>query len=59
MQDEQITLHIQQARSYARYLPGGEKHGTVVEDHVLSIDEAAAAVREELDAALQLLGARA
>ncbi|WP_282265600.1 hypothetical protein [Stenotrophomonas sp. PS02298] len=59
MQDEQLTLHIQQARSYTRYLPGGEKHGTVVEDHVLSADEAAAAVREELDAALQLLGARA
>ncbi|MNN50941.1 hypothetical protein D3C81_1655510 [compost metagenome] len=59
MQSEQITLHLQQARAYARYLPGGEKHGTVVEDHVLSPEEAAAAVREELDAALKLLGARA
>lgn len=59
MVPEQVILHLQQARAYARYLEGGEKHGTVVEDHVLSPDEAAAAVREELDAALQLVGARA
>lgn len=59
MVPEQVILHLQQARAYARYLAGGEKHGTVVEDHVLSPDEAAAAVREELDAALQLVGARA
>ncbi len=59
MQDEQLTLHLQQARAYARYLPGGEKYGTVVEDHVLSPEEAAAAVREELDDALRLVGARA
>ncbi|MBP2482877.1 hypothetical protein J3A72_003169 [Stenotrophomonas sp. PvP093] len=56
---EQLAIHLQQARSYARYLPGGENHGTVVEDHVLSPDQAAAAVVEELDAALQLLGAEA
>lgn len=59
MQLEQLTLHVQQARAYARYIAGGEKHDTVVADHVLTPEEAAAALREELDAALQLLGARA
>ncbi|MFE3969042.1 hypothetical protein [Stenotrophomonas sp. YIM B13575] len=56
---EQLAIHLQQARGYARYLPGGENHGTVVEDHVLSPDQAVAAVVEELDAALELLGAEA
>lgn len=59
MASEELILRVQQARSYARYLPGGEKHGTVVEDHVLSAEDAAAAVREELDEALKLLDARA
>lgn len=56
---EQLAIHLQQARAYARYLPGGEYHGSLVEDHVLSPDQAAAAVVEELDAALELLGAEA
>ncbi|OWQ68446.1 hypothetical protein [Stenotrophomonas maltophilia] len=56
---EQLAIHLQQARAYARYLPGGENHGSLVEEHVLSPDQAAAAVVEELDAALELLGAEA
>lgn len=56
---EQLAIHLQQARAYARYLPGGENQGCLVEDHVLSPDQAAAAVVEELDAALELLGAEA
>jgi len=56
---QRLAIHLQQARAYARYLPGGENHGTLVEDHVLSPDQAAAAVVEELNAALELLGAEA
>lgn len=56
---QELVLRVQQARSYARYLPGGEKHDTVVSEHVLTPEEAAAAVREELDGALQLLEAKA
>lgn len=57
--DQQLLLHLQQARAYARYLPCGEKHDTVVSDHVLTESEAADAVREELDQALKLVGAKA
>ncbi|MDR1076368.1 MAG: hypothetical protein LBL59_08770 [Xanthomonadaceae bacterium] len=56
MDSEQLTLHVQQARAYAEYLPGGDNCDTVVAEHVLTPEEAAAAVREELDAAMQLLG---
>lgn len=53
----QLILHVQQAQAYAEYLPGGTKHGLVVSDHVLGEAVAADAVREELEAALRLVGA--
>lgn len=56
---EQVVIHLQQARAYTRYLTGGENQGTFVEHHVLTPDEARAALEEELDAALALLGAEA
>lgn len=54
-----LIVHLQQARAFANYLPGGKNHGTVVSEHVMDSAEAAAQVREELDAALALLGAKA
>ncbi|HEY1034637.1 MAG TPA: hypothetical protein VGE09_06620 [Pseudoxanthomonas sp.] len=57
--EEAVVLHLQQARSYANYLPGGKNFETVVSEHVMGPEEAADSVRKELDLALALLGARA
>jgi hypothetical protein len=46
---------VQQAHLHAQFLPGGSRHGTVVEDHVLTVDEAAHALRDDLGQALRAL----
>jgi hypothetical protein len=56
---DEVLLHLQQARKFADYLPGGRNHDTVVSEHVFTPEEAAHHVRHELDLALALMGARA
>jgi hypothetical protein len=56
---EVVLLHLQQARKFADYLPGGRNHDTVVSEHVFSPEEAANHLRHELDIALAAMGARA
>lgn len=53
MEGAQLVRHyLQQAKLHAEFLPGGKNHDTVVSDHVLSPEDAAEAVRDDLDAAL-------
>ncbi|WP_454262126.1 hypothetical protein [Pseudoxanthomonas mexicana] len=56
---EVVLLHLQQARKFADFLPGGRSHDTVVSEHVFSPEEAANHLRHELDIALAAMGARA
>lgn len=53
MEGSQLVRHyLQQARLHSEFLPGGKNHDTVVSEHVLSPEDAAEAVRDDLDAAL-------
>ena len=55
---EGLTLvrhHLQQAHLHAEFLPGGDNADSVVSEHVLTPEEAAAEVRLNLSAAIRLL----
>ena len=56
-----VRHHLQQAQLAAQFLPGGESHGSVMEPIVeqlyLSDKDAADALREDLQAALEHLEA--
>lgn len=53
MEGKHLVRHfLQQAKLHAQFLHGGKCHDTVVSAHVISPEEAAAAIREDLDAAL-------
>jgi hypothetical protein len=56
---DEVLVHMQQARKFADYLPGGRNHDTVVSEHVFTPEEAANLLRQELDRALALMGVRA
>ena len=56
---DEALVHLQQARKFADYLPGGRNHDTVVSEHVMGPEEAANNVRQELDLALAIFGVRA
>lgn len=57
--EQMLLVHLQQARKFADFLPGGRSHDTVVSEHVFSPEEAANHLRHELDLALAVMGARA
>ncbi len=56
---DEMLVHLQQARKFADYLPGGRNHDTVVSEHVFSPEEASNHVRQELDLVLAMFGVRA
>lgn len=56
MEGQQLVRHyLQQAQLHAEFLHGGKHHDTVVSDHVISPEEAAAGVREDLRLAMDAL----
>lgn len=57
MEGKHLVRHyLQQASLHAEFLPGGRNHDTVVSDLVLSPEEAAQAVRDDLAAAMAAWG---
>lgn len=50
-----VRHYLQQAQLHAEFLHGGKHHDTVVSDHVISPEEAAAGVREDLRLAMDAL----
>lgn len=56
MEGKDLVRHyLQQAQLHAEFLPGGKNHDTVVADHVLTPEEAAQALREDLRDAMAAL----
>ncbi|MGH8081878.1 MAG: hypothetical protein ACREP7_14990 [Lysobacter sp.] len=52
---ELVRHYLQQAQLHAEFVAGGKNFGTVVEDHVISPEDAADGVRRDIAAALEAL----